>query len=198
MQNAALAYSAPATLRRRICNAAREHSRERSRRWWSFNIPSFSFGGICAIAIVMVCWSLTLFPERQISDELVASHVRSLMADHLTDVVSSDSHTVKPWFTGKIDFSAPVKDLSAEGFPLVGGRLDYIKNRAVMALVYKRNQHVINVFVWPGTARRGDALETSSYRGFSIVHRVANGLEFTAISDSNARDVQSLLTLITQ
>jgi anti-sigma factor RsiW len=118
------------------------------------------------------------------------------MAEHLTDVQSSDSHTVKPWFTGRLDFTIPVKDFASEGFPLVGGRLDYINGKAVAALVYKRNRHVVNVFVSPVAPNL--SAQAKSARGFAIVEAEANGLRFTAVSDLNRDDLDRLLELLTK
>lgn len=121
-----------------------------------------------------------------LDDELVASHVRSLLADHLTDVVSSDQHTVKPWFGGKLDFSLPVVDLAGSGFPLIGGRLDYLDGRVVAALVFKRNGHVINLFAWPGSSTGAGKV---AIKGFTILGWNAAGIEFRAVSDVNPADL---------
>jgi len=126
-------------------------------------------------------------------NEAVASHVRSFQAEHLTDVVSSDQHTVKPWFDGKLDFAPDVQDFATHGFSLVGGRLDYLGGRPVAALVYRHNKHFINVFVWPAT----DVMEPDikMRRGYAIINSATNGLHYCLVSDMNLTDLGELAGL---
>ena len=157
-------------------------------------------GAALAFAVVAT-WSLTLLlsapsAQHRLLRDVVSDHVRSLMAQHLTDVASSDEHTVKPWFNGKLNFSPPVKDLTAQGFPLVGGRLDYLHGRPVAALVYRHRKHPINLFIWPasGTAAAGE--RTYARQGYNIVHWVRGGMNFWAISDLNLRELQTFARLL--
>ena len=130
-------------------------------------------------------------------DDLVAAHVRSLMVDHLTDVASTDRHTVKPWFEGKLDFSPMVVDLADHGFPLVGGRLEYVDGRAVAALVYGRQRHFVNLFVFP-QAGADAAPRSVSRRGFHIVEWRRAGMSYAAVSDLNAADLADFAELFRQ
>jgi anti-sigma factor RsiW len=145
-----------------------------------------------AAAVVLVSVGLGTMAVRSdvthgaaIADDAVSSHVRSLMANHLFDVQSADQHTVKPWFLGKLDYSPPVADLASIGFPLAGARLDYLDGRPVAALVYERQKHTINVFVFPD---RGDVFVRPSartVRGFHVRHWAHQGMTFWAVSDLN-------------
>jgi len=122
-------------------------------------------------------------------EDVVDDHVRSLMADHLVDVQSSDQHTVKPWFLGRVDFSPPVIDLAATGFPLVGGRLEYVGDRPAAALVYQRQTHAINVFIVPDDSQQTGRADLHSIRGFHVVHWIRGGMSFWAVSDLNETEL---------
>src|SRR5262249_46316319 len=126
------------------------------------------------------------------AEEVVSGHVRSLMgglAGHELDVVSTDQHTVKPWFNGKLDFAPPVKDLAAQQFPLVGGRLDYVGGRRVAALVFHRNKHVINLFVWPTKEKDSTPADLPSMQGHNLVHWSHAGMACWAVSDLNEKEL---------
>jgi anti-sigma factor RsiW len=131
-----------------------------------------------------------------LAKEIVSSHIRSLQPGHLYDVQSTDQHTVKPWFNGKLDFSPPVRDLSEDGYPLVGGRLDYIDHRAVAALVYQRRQHLINVFIWPEDKQSESAKHVQSLDGYNTIFWERNGMYQCAVSDLNAGDLQQFIQLL--
>jgi anti-sigma factor RsiW len=125
---------------------------------------------------------------------LTDSHVRSLIGTHLTDVVSSDQHTVRPWFEGKLDFAPPVPDLSGQGFPLVGGRIEYIDGRSVAALVYERRKHFINLFVWPARVSDQEAKGEKPQRGYNIVRWRAAGMNYSAVSEIAEDDLRKFST----
>lgn len=158
-------------------------------RQWLF-VPS-----LAALAASLFLVLAPVSDRSSLGDEVVASHVRSLLVDHLTDVATSDQHTVKPWFNGKIDFAPPVVDLARDGFPLVGGRVDYIGRRVVAALVYRRQTHLINVFVWPAAP---GARSASSRDGYNIRNWSEGGLTYWAVSDASADDVGRLQELLSE
>jgi anti-sigma factor RsiW len=155
-----------------------------------------------AAALVLVWlaarWSFgTVDAERMVADEVVAAHVRSLQVDHLTDVTSSDRHTVNPWFQGKVPFVPAARDFADHGFPLVGGRLDYVDGRAAAALVYRHGAHPLNVFTWPSDAQSDMPLHVLSVRGFSIGHFAHAGLQRWIVSDADPSAVTGLAALLT-
>ena len=175
-------YTAPPDLRRRIEAALPQPRQLQSRR---AVLRGFAMGSAASAlaATGLVAIVLRRDDFERIQSEVVSAHLRSLQAGHLTDVISTDQHTVKPWFNGKLDVSPPVIDLTAEGFTLIGGRLDYVDARAIGAVVYRRRQHVINLFVAQtgNTERRAAKIEM--VQGFNIRHWSDRGLNYWAVSD---------------
>jgi anti-sigma factor RsiW len=205
-------YVAPASLRARIAQpaesaqAARPPAKraeparttsvaEALNRWlgWRPLAVSMSFAAVLAVAL-NVAW-LQSSNEDRISDEVVASHVRSTLGQHLVDVASSDHHTVKPFLSARLGFSPPVDDLPIPGSVFVGGRVDYVDGRPVAALVYRQGEHVVNSFVWPGSAAQGKPA-FSSERGFQTAHWSANGMTHWVISDVNREEFQSIVKAV--
>ena len=133
----------------------------------------------------------------ELTDEIVASHVRSLMASHISDVASTDQHTVKPWFNGKVDFSPPVTDFAAQGYPLTGGRLDYLGHRAVAALVYQRHAHPINLFLWPESGA-DDNGTIASEQGYHVMQWRHGAMHYAAVSDVNAGELKGFVDMVRQ
>jgi anti-sigma factor (TIGR02949 family) len=149
--------------------------------------------------VASLCWQL--FPHFRTADRESAvvaaaldAHLRSLQQGHLADVQSTDQHTVKPWFDGKLDFAPPVRDFVADGYPLLGGRLDVLDGKSVAALVYGRRKHIINVFVWPVSAAE-HATSSSESQGYNWVAWQNGGFAFCAVSDVNSNDLQQLRQL---
>jgi anti-sigma factor RsiW len=189
-----LRYSAPASLRARIeaalptaqtaSNVTPLPSRRGVLRGFVLGSAVSAMAATGLVAIV-----LRKDDEQRIESEIVSAHLRSLQAGHLIDVVSSDQHTVKPWFNGKLDVSPPVIDLTAQGFTLIGGRLDYVDARAIGAVVYKRRAHIINLFVaqTSNTERQSATIET--LQGFNIRRWRDHGLNYWAVSDIGADEL---------
>ncbi|MDX6531986.1 MAG: hypothetical protein QOH41_4276 [Blastocatellia bacterium] len=210
-------YKAPPELRERIQSSLRQEIAERSKS--SGSIPrdasplikekqpeprSILFGTswnwlALAAAIVfaaIIAWNVLPRlqrpgPDQLLATQLIAGHVRSLMANHLTDVASSDQHTVKPWLDAKLDFAPAVVDLSSEGFPLIGGRLDYLDNRPVAALVYQRRKHFINLFVWPAAPDATKTPKTITRQGYQLLHWVGSDFNYWAVSDVSETDLEA-------
>jgi anti-sigma factor RsiW len=178
-------YSAPDRLRARVlAQTTRARSVRRLLTWAAAAVLVVSVGGGG-----MSLWRSAVTHGDAIAAEVVDSHMRSLMANHLFDVESTDQHTVKPWFLGKLDFSPPVADLTSIGFPLVGGRLDYVGGRPVAALVYQRQRHTINLFVSPALNDGFTRANVQSLRGFHIHHWVHDRMSFWAVSDLNEAEL---------
>ena len=194
-------FKAPASLRDSIIASARqaaqaEQPRATGRRWhWN----SLAAGLAMAASLLLGFFLATQFQQHSarglLAGEIVASHVRSLLATHLMDVVSTDRHTVKPWFDGKLDFAPPVNDLAARGYPLIGGRLDYIGGRTVAVLVYQKQKHFINLFIWP--APHGEETPGATEKnGFNIVNWSHAGMAFWAVSDVSPEDLRTFAGLV--
>jgi len=199
-------FTAPAALRSRIlaglpapAAVAPRPPRPAVRPWGWVGL------GAALAASLMLAVNLTLVPvpADRLADRVVSAHIRSLMEGHLTDVASSDRHTVKPWFNGRLDLAPPVRDFAGEGFPLVGGRLDVLEQRPVAALVYRRRQHVINLFVGPDATLAG-LTETGPVRGYTLFHwseggaegGSAGGLGFWLVSDLERSELAAFAALL--
>jgi anti-sigma factor RsiW len=197
-------YQAPDVLRARIRASLREETAPAvarvapsTRRAW--RIP---WNAVAAALVIAVASSgVTMVASRRASDspvaqEVLASHIRSLMPEHLTDVRSNDQHNVKPWFNGRLDFSPTVPRLEEQGFPLIGGRVDYVHGRPVAVVVYGRRQHVINVFSWPASDDGAIAPAPRTQNGYNLEHWRQGGVEHWAVSDLNATELQTFAALL--
>jgi anti-sigma factor RsiW len=185
-----LRFAAPADLRRRIDARLPEPAAVRVNRRSLLKGFAGGVGLSSAVAAGLVMAIMRTDQDGRINSDLVSAHLRSLQADHLTDVLSTDQHTVKPWFNGRLDVAPPVVDLTAQGFTLIGGRLDYLDGKAVAALVYRRRIHVINLFARQdlGIQATGPSMET--VQGFNIRRWTSHGFGLWAVSDLNADELE--------
>ncbi|MGH9897279.1 MAG: anti-sigma factor family protein [Pyrinomonadaceae bacterium] len=194
-----LYFKAPPSLRKRVRSAARKISKnESAHNMLSWHWRLWLGAGASLALIAVIVFNLILIrPASSVEDlltrEIVSSHVRAMMANHLTDVPSSDQHTVKPWFDGKLDFAPPVIDLTKHGFLLIGGRLDYIDDRSVAALVYQRRQHLINLFIWPSVSNAEIGKKMRMRQGYNLIYWYRSGMTYWAVSDINNIELQEFV-----
>lgn len=179
-------HRAPELLRDAVrvkVSGLRSRSRLPTRTWFA--------GGLSAGLAIAACLALfAVLPRTDtMPDWIVAAHIRGLQPDHLVDVVSTERHTVKPWFAGRLPFSPPVKDLSADGFALAGGRLDYLPGNMAATLVYKRREHVIDLFIWPSSPDEDRGSGSGIREGYNFSRWQADGMTFWAVSDLNAQEL---------
>jgi anti-sigma factor RsiW len=196
-------YTAPEQLQRRVLSAVRREARVK--QGWRL-MPSSAWAIAASVLLAAsLGWNVKLLqsPKNttgntsgdttgEVAQEILSSHVRSLIGAHLLDVPSTEQHTVKPWFNGKVDYAPDVKDFAAAGFPLIGGRVDYIDRRPVAALVYKRREHVINLFVWPSNS---PLAAPEAANGFNLVAWNKAGMNYCAISDLNQAELRQFAGL---
>jgi anti-sigma factor RsiW len=193
--NAAPAYRAPAQLRRNIRAALRREARSEEKIFSPWLIMTTAACALLVLGAILFQTARTS-EKNAIADQVIANHVRSLLATHLVDVASSDQHTVKPWFEGKIDFAPTVTDFASQGFPLIGGRLDYLNTRTVAVLVYQRGKHPINLFVAPAGSTRDTSPSFFTRRGYNLLRWTRNGMEYWAISDLNENELREFVALV--
>jgi anti-sigma factor RsiW len=188
----ALYFTAPEELRRRIKSELPSPAKEVSplQTWnWDWLTTAMSAVAAACLALLLTITLTRPSSEQALAQEIVSGHVRSLMANHMLDVVSTDQHTVKPWFNGKLDFSPPVKNLAEQEFPLIGGRLDYIGGHSAAALIFQRHKHIINLFIWPAQENASKPKSSMSLQGYNVIHWSEAGMTFWAVSDLNEKEL---------
>jgi anti-sigma factor RsiW len=200
-------HAAPDALRQRILQDMAEHHLAHPVVGWHLRVKNWFFstgkkwvllptGFATGVLATFVGMQLFVLPSQDmLTQDIASSHVRSLMADHLSDVTSTDKHTVKPWFMGKLDYAPPVNDFAAQGFALQGGRIDYLDQRAVAALVYQRKEHVINAYVWPD-AQTNTTPKSTTRKGFNMLQWHSEGMVYWLVSDISADELLELSKMI--
>ena len=195
-----LRFAAPPSVVRNVRAAvANAFPPEKSaRKGWTWN------WGLATATALILCTVLTwkLLPgntpnnSTTIADEAIADHIRALMPGHLSDVESTDQHTVKPWFDGKLDFAPPVENFTAQGFPLIGGRLDYLDHHPAAALVYQRRKHFVSVFLLPATGEPDRAESQTTERGYNVISWTRGAMNYWMVSDLNPAELEELAKLL--
>lgn len=205
LEDDSLYYRAPENLKKRIQSSLRnEGNSELSRPAFSWRWLTVGASLAFLFLTGMVVWRLvprSIGPpaDELLAQEIISDHVRSLqMPGHLTDVLSSDQHTVKPWFDGKLDFAPPVKDFASQDFRLYGGRLEYLNNRAVAALVYQHRSHYINLYIWPAEQAGGTDEVATQLKGYNLIYWIRAGMNYWAISDLTAAELLQFARLVQQ
>ena len=179
------------------------NSRSSSSRWLTW--PTWATAGVMVASVAALSVSMSLYlavpsSEDRLTQEVVDDHIRSLQFNHLSDVISTDKHTVKPWFNGKLDFAPPVIDLVQQGYPLIGGRLDYVDGRTVAVMVYRYKLHPINLYVWPsngsgiGIDRQLREPAIHERQGYHLAHWSAGGMTYWAITDAGEGELRGFVT----
>lgn len=201
-----LYYELPSTLQKRVHTALVKSQprppsfipglKTRPRVGWSVAIAFVLILLIAGTGLTFL--NLTSTDPNRLSQEILDSHLRSLMLNHLEDVVSTDQHTVKPWFNGKLDFSPVVEDFAGQGFPLTGGRLDYVDKQPAAVLVYQRGKHIINVYIWRNSDSPNSkpALQTGSAQGFNLIHWTTSSFNYWVVSDLTETELISFAQLV--
>ena len=182
--------------------AAAPASQERARAWWSWLRPAALVAVTATITAVITWLAAPALKEpsgaEMFAEEVISAHARATLTGHIADIASSERHTVKPWFEGKLDFSPPVPDMSMQGFRLVGGRLEYLGERPVAALVYQRREHVINLFTWPAQPEAGGDETMVTRQGYHLAHWRVAGMSYWAVSNLNQRELQEFVRAVRQ
>ncbi len=201
-KNSSLYHSAPERLEKRIRSSLRREAKSEAGRR-SFGWRWLPAGAALAFVLLMafIIWRVAPGPrpsgDELLAQEIVSNHVRSLQLEtHHVDVISEDPHTVKPWFDGKLDFAPPVKDFSSQGFPLIGGRLEYLNNRAVAALIYQRQKHYVNLYIWPAEQSNAASEVATKRQGYNLLHWTNSGMNYWAASDLNGVELHEFARLV--
>jgi anti-sigma factor RsiW len=197
MKADSLYFAAPEGLRERLRASLQRQSRSASRRFPMHWVAAAACVALCvSLGFALARFSFDASSRDPLTQEVASAHIRSLQADHIVDVPSSDSHQVKPWFAGKMDFSPPTPNLENDGFHLVGGRMDYVDGRPVAAIVYRRREHIINMFVWATSGTDSKDIRQETRQGYNLVHWSKDGMNYWLASDLNLTEMNELAHLL--